>query len=593
MDGLMDGFIELTKTMDPGTQVRVTCTGQANKEISGELVGCQWNLIILQTGSSRVAIRADQVVSLEYPNGHAIGQMESIPVRSLSRQEVPVGPVGPGPSPVASASGVHSENTEPRNENEEERQAYNPVRLDQQLLFRIGQELKLSCHDRHGRKWEHLQDSIRYLMKVHEFDDRFGRSAPLIKKLDGILAKCSAPSLSLLRAYLLHLSGKKGDAHRYLMELGLRKELIDLVVVCEGPEGFLPEYMTPYLFESLSIPGPIQWMIENDPLPGRPRTEEDTWQRLAGRIVELQASISQPSVLGDSHVLLDSLGRLSCSTGIGRIMPSTTISRNTSYARHVEPLKPVPGGPDNPIHSFLSDRGLIIKDTIQNPTFYLYDKPDVMKIIEYIGLHYEWILPVYRAIRSCMQDGGKFTLNCTGYNNKIITTCMQFCSLLQQAGFMTGYKYSNNPHIQISGKVSSAPEFQGLMSGGWLEYYAHSMIEETLLEIEASKGPYEWTATRNVSAVLRDGTEVEFDILVLADGILYWVEAKTGVYKDSITKYNCHATHLEMDRSRAFLLATEATSVDIRKDHGLITVVDLTTFRERFRSSVSRGLRMA
>ena len=228
------------------------------------------------------------------------------------------------------------------------------------------------------------------------------------------------------------------------------------------------------------------------------------------------------------------------------------------------------------LQNFLSSRGISIK-TI--PPGQESDET-LDRIALFIGSRLEAVKGVLDSIKANMSTGRAFSLNLRNESQQSRSDATNLCTNLYNLAFLTAYHYQKSPTYQLYATPSTAPRAQNFFSGQWLERFVKTQIVSLL----QSKS-LEFSYVCNAQISLPNGDDFELDMLFEAEGVIFWLEAKTGDYRRHIEKYSKIAKVIGLDRSHTFMILADGAVTDniVRDLSDLfgMTVVRIEKFAEQ------------
>lgn len=143
-------------------------------------------------------------------------------------------------------------------------------------------------------------------------------------------------------------------------------------------------------------------------------------------------------------------------------------------------------------------------------------------IAHFLGKHFSILEPWYHKIKRASQDGHIAKLSLEQANRETIGLMVRFSALLHDNGMATEYHYAREPRRQLVLRPSQSPSIRNFLLGGWLEYHVRTVVSQHAPTAETMY---------NLTALLPNEKQVEFDLLMILNGQLIIVECKTGSYQ--------------------------------------------------------------
>lgn len=203
------------------------------------------------------------------------------------------------------------------------------------------------------------------------------------------------------------------------------------------------------------------------------------------------------------------------------------------------------------ILQFLQQRGINVRTV---PSTQDYDGV-FNEMATLIGNKYYHITPLLEQIKKNMQKGTSFWLNIAQAPQQAIADMTLVCTKLHELTLLRDYLYKKAPQYNISARPSSEPRAQNFFSGQWLERYIAQMMRQ--FAVDAWVPDFE--ILTNPQIILPNGDDFELDVLVYANGRIYWIETKTGHYQDHIGKYSKFAELLDLPNDQAIMVLPDIT----------------------------------
>jgi hypothetical protein len=200
------------------------------------------------------------------------------------------------------------------------------------------------------------------------------------------------------------------------------------------------------------------------------------------------------------------------------------------------------------------ERGITIKHIPAEAAF----DPVLNSLAGYLGAHYETVKPLYQQIKRNMQQGDDFTLILKDEPSEVISRICQFANKLYDVAFLEQYRYLRSPHYLLKAKTTRLPTAQNFFSGQWLERYIVQQVQAAISTIRAQTDqPIDFGYIINPQILLPNGQDGELDLIFHVNGVIYWIETKSGDYQQHISKYSTLAKTLNLDPNHALMVLTD------------------------------------
>lgn len=204
------------------------------------------------------------------------------------------------------------------------------------------------------------------------------------------------------------------------------------------------------------------------------------------------------------------------------------------------------------ILQFLQQRGISVR-TVPNAQEYdgVFNEMATL-----MGNKYYHIIPLLEQIKKNMQKGTSFWLNIAQAPQQAIADMTLVCTRLHELTLLRDYLYKKAPQYNISARPSSEPRAQNFFSGQWLERYIAQMMRQ--FAVDAWVPDFE--ILTNPQIIMPNGDDFELDVLVYANGRIYWIETKTGHYQDHIGKYSKFAELLNLPAGQSVMVLPDTNT---------------------------------
>jgi hypothetical protein len=227
---------------------------------------------------------------------------------------------------------------------------------------------------------------------------------------------------------------------------------------------------------------------------------------------------------------------------------------------------------------WLATRGITVRNYSQSePSDAIYDELSL-----FMGERFSNISRIYNLLKRNLSSGHGVTLNLSDAPADEIRDTTFFCNKLAEYAFLSSYKYNKYTKkvyatSQRSGKVIN------FFSGGWYERYIFLKMTSFL-----TQNSIEFYSLRNPQVLIADAFDFELDILLLIEGIPYWLECKIGDHHSYIGKLVEVRRMLSIPPDNSFLVVLnlpDNLSEDLSKVHE-ITLANQNNYLLKLSSSI-------
>lgn len=175
---------------------------------------------------------------------------------------------------------------------------------------------------------------------------------------------------------------------------------------------------------------------------------------------------------------------------------------------------------------WLGNRGITVKNYSQNePSDDVYNELSL-----FMGERFQNISRIYNLLKRHLSSGYSFTLSMMDSPVDEIRDTTFFCNKLSEYALIESYKYN-----KYTKKIHVTPLRNGkiinFFSGGWYERYIFLKATSFL-----KQNNIEFYSLRNPQVLIADSYDFELDILLLIEGVPYWIECKIGDHQSYINK---------------------------------------------------------
>lgn len=228
---------------------------------------------------------------------------------------------------------------------------------------------------------------------------------------------------------------------------------------------------------------------------------------------------------------------------------------------------------------YLQEKGIKICGTQHKPE---HHKP-LHSVAKYIGNNYTDIRPFLKKIKSHMQFGKGFELLLQPYSQTTKSAICQLGTRLQEVKLLDSYSYYKAPHSIIQAKTTTNPIAQNFLSGTWLEMYVTYLIKYMIHQkSKVQQHNIHYEIFNNIKIKLSNNEQFEFDILVLIEEDLYWIECKSNNSQKYLLKYNHIAQEHGFDIDKCYLVCSELTKNPTLPDKQSLHLCSLAGFVDTF-----------
>ncbi|NOZ85724.1 MAG: hypothetical protein GXP49_05595 [Deltaproteobacteria bacterium] len=160
---------------------------------------------------------------------------------------------------------------------------------------------------------------------------------------------------------------------------------------------------------------------------------------------------------------------------------------------------------------------------------------------------------------------------------------------MHQIAFLEEYKYLKSPKFYLFAKVNSIPRALNFFSGGWLERYVKTTIEESI-KLASHPIKLNYSYLKNPQIVLPNGNDFELDIIYKIEDEIFWCEAKSGDYQKYVQKYSNMSKLLNIDEDHSFMILTDISEGGAKalKSIFKMNVISIDDFYNVFSSEIMR-----
>jgi hypothetical protein len=238
------------------------------------------------------------------------------------------------------------------------------------------------------------------------------------------------------------------------------------------------------------------------------------------------------------------------------------------------------------LQTYLSERGIRV---VFLPNESGLD-PHVTRVAAFLGKYLACVHPFYSRLKGTLNGGEEIQFSLLGFQGRDVTHTLNFCKMLQDVGFLAAFAYRRAPHYRIVARLNRTPTAINFLSGGWLEHYIRDKVVAILTTHPATmETPFAFM--KNPRIILPGDENFEFDFLLMIEGKVFWIEAKTGEYMDFIGKYSRVSKLLGLNRNSNLLVLADAPPPDVNVSarYGL-SCCGVDEFPEVFRLGLIREL---
>jgi DNA-binding Lrp family transcriptional regulator len=216
--------------------------------------------------------------------------------------------------------------------------------------------------------------------------------------------------------------------------------------------------------------------------------------------------------------------------------------------------------------------------------------PKLSEIADFLGRYFAWVRPFYTRLKATLNEGQEIEFSLIGYRGRDVTHTLNFCKILQNAGFLATFTYRRAPHYKVVARLNRTPAAINFLSGGWLEHYIRDRVVSILATHPATRDvPFAFM--KNPRILLPGDEDFEFDFLLMVGEKIFWIEAKTGDYLEFLGKYERVSRLLGLTRDNNLLVLVDAPNPDDRiASRYDLSFCHVDEFAEVFRLALVREL---
>ncbi|MCB0064031.1 MAG: hypothetical protein KDE19_18035 [Caldilineaceae bacterium] len=215
--------------------------------------------------------------------------------------------------------------------------------------------------------------------------------------------------------------------------------------------------------------------------------------------------------------------------------------------------------------------------------------PALEQLAKDLGASYPMLKPFHRAVKRSLNFGNTFTLHLTGRPPESIDRIQTFGQSAHELGLLEFFSFSPQ---RVSAKSRNTPEAQSFFSGLWMERYILHQVQLVVngLRMEINQ-PLDFGYFPNAKGILPAGDLREIDLLFHVNGHFYWVEVKSGGYRQYIRKYSEISSLMKLDQMHAILVVAEMSKRHalFRETHP-INIYAMHEFPNRLRATLRTEL---
>ncbi|BBE31751.1 hypothetical protein OSSY52_18920 [Tepiditoga spiralis] len=221
----------------------------------------------------------------------------------------------------------------------------------------------------------------------------------------------------------------------------------------------------------------------------------------------------------------------------------------------------------NEIEEFLNSKNIQIK------TLKTEKNEDVLDNIAYfMGEKYENIEPILKLLKRNINNSGYIDIDMQDFTQRSISDITNLCNRLYELTFLSFYKYKKSPKYNLTAKVNKIPEAINFLNGEWFERYLKLKVIKSL-EMNKQNKKIKYSYIKNPQIILPNGDDFELDLMFKIDDEIFWIEAKTGEYQNSLKKYSKIKKMLNLKRKNVFVVLTK--NLEDRMKSALSTMFDV------------------
>jgi hypothetical protein len=234
------------------------------------------------------------------------------------------------------------------------------------------------------------------------------------------------------------------------------------------------------------------------------------------------------------------------------------------------------------LNSFIKSSGMTILRLLDMPHAGSIHE----RIASAIGDSYDDIEPFLKALKYSASNKIPVTISTFKFTKQAKAKCVTLGNLLFKNAMLENYYFKQEKN-QIYAKMSENPSVINFITGHWMEIYIFNTLQN-MLDSYRKQYNSEIETYGNLQISLPDGNNFELDILGFINAQPLWIECKTGLFQDSITKYKNFGSKFHIPHQNSLMVISgisDEQASSISEIHGF----NICTLRN-FRNTVTRIL---
>ncbi|BBE31767.1 hypothetical protein OSSY52_19080 [Tepiditoga spiralis] len=237
----------------------------------------------------------------------------------------------------------------------------------------------------------------------------------------------------------------------------------------------------------------------------------------------------------------------------------------------------------NEIEEFLNSKNIQIKTLKPEKNEEILDN-----IAYFMGENFESIEPILKLLKRNINSSNYINLDMKDFTQRSISDITNLCNRLYELTFLSSYIYKKSPKYNLTAKVNKIPEAINFLNGEWFERYLKLKVIKSL-EMNKQNKKIKYSYIKNPQIILPNGDDFELDLMFKIDDEIFWIEAKTGEYQNSLKKYSKIKKMLNLKRKNVFVVLTK--NLEDRMKSALSTMFDMNVinikeFENKFLNNV-------
>lgn len=218
--------------------------------------------------------------------------------------------------------------------------------------------------------------------------------------------------------------------------------------------------------------------------------------------------------------------------------------------------KIVPPVPILSIRSPVLIKEFLSKQNIDIITFeYSSDNPEegvLDSISRFIGDRcYDTVLLIDN-LKSKISSGDRLTLNLKEESQTRVANICQLSTALHRLALIPEFQYQRSPQYILKALPPKSPEAIAFLTGKWLEIY----VRLKFIDAVKNRG-IAYSYMQGVSIRLQNGDIFELDFLCEIEGVISWMECKTGEFQQHLERYRKFKNLMGLHTNHATLVISD------------------------------------